>query len=199
MLTRRFPLSSAPMLSYPSSASDSSSCSSSTSHLASPQVGIHLYYCKLTVCVCVLWILYNTSLSVTCSITHLKFRSGFFCLWISWIADIWRFDTRVQNTLRPLEQRCSAATETTCFSHPVKHSQWTVCLFALSQHSDGELNQIQLKEEADMVCDDGRSTPADLEEYVMVPAHFPSKHLGIIWMHECPEQQHSDRFYLVVF
>lgn len=45
----------------------------------------------------------------------------------------------------------------------------------LSQHSDGELNQIQLKEEADMVCDDGRNTPTDLDEYVMVPAQFSSK------------------------
>lgn len=45
----------------------------------------------------------------------------------------------------------------------------------LSQHSDGELNQVQLKEEADMACGDGRDTPSDLEEYVMVPAPFPSK------------------------
>lgn len=74
-----------------------------------------------------------------------------------------------------------------------------MCLFTLSQHSDGELNQIQLKEEADMVCDDGRSTPSDLEEYVMVPAQIPSKHFGKIWMRENPEQQRSDRFYLIVF
>lgn len=61
----------------------------------------------------------------------------------------------------------------------VWHSQHTVWVFnfllILSQHSDGELNQIQLKEEADMVCDNGRDTPSDLEEYVMVPAQFPSK------------------------
>lgn len=74
-----------------------------------------------------------------------------------------------------------------------------MCLFTLSQHSDGELNQIQLKEEADMVCDDGRSTPSDLEEYVMVSAQIPSKRFGIIWMREYPEQQCSDRFYLIVF
>lgn len=61
----------------------------------------------------------------------------------------------------------------------VWHSQHTVWVFIFlfihSQHSDGELNQIQLKEEADMVCDGGRDTPSDLEEYVMVPAQFPSK------------------------
>uniref|UniRef100_H3CEZ7 non-specific serine/threonine protein kinase n=1 Tax=Tetraodon nigroviridis TaxID=99883 RepID=H3CEZ7_TETNG len=46
-----------------------------------------------------------------------------------------------------------------------------------------KLNQLQLKEEADMVCDDGRDTPSDLEEYVMVPAQFSSEHFGITWMH----------------
>lgn len=51
----------------------------------------------------------------------------------------------------------------------------TLFLFMVSQHSDGELNQIQLKEEADMVCDDDRDTPSDLEEYVMVPAQLHSK------------------------
>lgn len=76
----------------------------------------------------------------------------------------------------------------------VEHSQRIVCLFTLSQHSDGELYQIQLKEEADMMCDNGRNTPSDLEEYVMVPAQFPSKHFGIIWMHSCPEHQWSDGF-----
>lgn len=46
-------VSSAPMLSYPSSASASSSCSSSTSHLASPQVGIFYFTVHLLrVCVC---------------------------------------------------------------------------------------------------------------------------------------------------
>lgn len=53
--------------------------------------------------------------------------------------------------------------------------EWHYFLFMVSQHSDGELNQIQLKEEADMVCDDDRDTPSDLEEYVMVPAQLPSK------------------------
>lgn len=74
-----------------------------------------------------------------------------------------------------------------------------MCSFMPAQNSDGELNQLHLKEEADMVCDDGRDTPSDLEEYVMVPAQFPSERFGITRMHSCPEQQRSDGLSSTVF
>lgn len=66
--TSSFPL--APTLSYPSSASASSSCSSCTSHLASPQVGIHWFFCTLDTTSRVYCVHY-TCLTVACYITPL--------------------------------------------------------------------------------------------------------------------------------
>lgn len=34
--------------------------------------------------------------------------------------DIWRFDNRVQTTVGAVQQRCSAAKETICFSRPAE-------------------------------------------------------------------------------
>ncbi|XP_011613519.2 serine/threonine-protein kinase ULK1a isoform X2 [Takifugu rubripes] len=81
----------------------------------------------------------------------------------------------------PFLETSSTTKKSPTLSYPSSASASSSCSSSTShlaspQHSDGELNQIQLKEEADMVCDNGRDTPSDLEEYVMVPAQFPSEY-----------------------